>query len=55
MFKGAFDIWHVYRKDCSIQGLSPVGAYLELNKKFLVFPRTCRYTALSHFSKISRT
>lgn len=30
------------------------GTYLELNTKFLIFPRTCRYTALSHFSKIFR-
>jgi hypothetical protein len=31
------------------------GAYLELNTKFLIFPRTCRYTAPSHFSKVSQT
>lgn len=29
------------------------GAYLELNIKFLIFPRTCRYTAVSLFKSFS--
>jgi len=33
MFKRAFDIWHVYRRDYSIQGLSPAGNLLRTKYK----------------------